>query len=92
MRTFYVLWTYIANYSRLMKVSAKDATEAAESAMFGPGFDEKATVYVFDVPPAMIVYKGQKFPRVEASFTLRKEVSEDNSNVDAYREASRNDR
>ena len=65
MKTFYVLWTYIANFSRLLKVEAKDADAALQCTVGwymesdNPAFRDKATVYVFDSPPARIVYKGK---------------------------------
>lgn len=61
MKTFYVLWTYVASYSRLMSVQAENAEEAAKLACgyFDENFHKKATVYVFNVPPAMIVHRGE---------------------------------
>lgn len=57
MKTYYVLWTYLGNYSKLIEIVAKDAVEAADKAtgFFSKDFHEKATVYVFDKPPVMMV-------------------------------------
>lgn len=73
MNQFYVLWTYSANFSRLMPIQASDAAEAVKATCgyFSDDFKKKATVYVFDTPPALIQYKGEKM------------------GVEAYREASR---
>lgn len=53
MNTYYVLWTYAANYSSLLKIEAKSAEFAASHAMyfFGDEACKKAKVYVFDAPP-----------------------------------------
>jgi len=63
MKTYWVLWTYIANYSRLMCVEeAKSPEEAIQrtTGYFGADFQQKATVYVFDHKPALVVVKGEK--------------------------------
>lgn len=74
MKTYYVLWTYIANYSRLMQVVASDAAHAHHLTADGMSedFRLKATVFVFDTPPAHIVHKGVQM-----------------EDFDAYRDASR---
>ncbi len=73
MNQYYVLWTYIANFSRLIPVKAENVEEARKLScgFFSEDFAKKATVFVFDTPPVMIQYKGEKM------------------NVDTYREASR---
>lgn len=75
MKQFYVLWTYIANFSRLIPIKANDAKEAymGSCGYFGDDFKKKATVYVFDTPPVHLVYKGEAM------------------SVEQYREASKND-
>lgn len=75
MKQFYVLWTYIANFSRLIPIKENTAEDAykATCGYFGDDFKQKATVYVFDTPPTMLVYKGEKM------------------GVEQYREASKRD-
>lgn len=93
MRTFYVLWTYIANFSRLMPVRAETAEEAYMESCghLSEDFRAKATVYVFDAPPALIVYKGEGFHRMGDTAT-RFTHNVDRAHVDAYREKSKGDR
>lgn len=60
MRKFWVLWTYIANYSeRPIEVTAKDEDEARKMATGfyegNPKWNEHSTVYVFNSPP--VIYK-----------------------------------
>lgn len=76
MKQFYVLWTYIANFSRLIPVKAENAERALMESCgyFSEDFRKKATVFVFDSPPTMIQYKGERM-----------------SDVDRYRELSKND-
>lgn len=53
-RPFWIIWTYIANYSeRPIKVLARTPEEAVDVIlkMFSPDFDAKADIYVFDRPP-----------------------------------------
>ena len=54
-KTFYVLWTYVSNYSRLQTIQATTAGEAYEmaTAFYGPKFLDEANVYVFDTPPVI---------------------------------------
>jgi hypothetical protein len=53
MKTFYVIWTYIGNYSEVKPVEAKTADDAADKAtsFFSKDFQKKGTVYVFDHAP-----------------------------------------
>ncbi len=76
MKQFYVLWTYIANFSRLIPIKAESAEAALKESCgyFSDDFKRKATVYVFDAPPTTIQFKGEKM------------------GVDAYREASKEER
>ncbi len=62
MKDFYVIWTYIGNYSKVQKIEAKDELEAAERATycFSNDFKQKGTVYVFDRSP---VYVKQPEPK-----------------------------
>lgn len=60
MKKFWVIWTYSANYSKLMEIEAKDAEEAAKRATFlyGDRFHKEANIYVFDTKPAFQVVNG----------------------------------
>lgn len=51
--TYWVLWTYVANYSSLMKVEADSPEQAKEKVCdwYGPEFLKKAHIYVFDKEP-----------------------------------------
>ncbi len=62
MQSFWVMWTYVANYSTLTEMKANSAQEAhdAITGYFGADFKKNATVYVFDRPPVMKVVKGEK--------------------------------
>lgn len=62
MKQFYVLWTYVANFSRLISIQAESAEQAYNMACgyFGKDFTKKATVFVFDSPPCMIQHEGEK--------------------------------
>lgn len=73
MKQFYVLWTYIANFSRLIPVKAEDAESARKETCgyFSDDFKKKATVFVFDTPPTLVQYRGETM------------------SVEAYREASK---
>ena len=50
---FYVMWTYIGNYSPLSEVYADSAEDAVkmETRFFSDDFHKKANIYVFDKPP-----------------------------------------
>lgn len=52
-KKYWVLWTYIANFSKLVEIEASSPTEAAEfvTGHFSKDFEAKATVYVFDHSP-----------------------------------------
>lgn len=56
MRTFWYMWTYVANYSSPQPIEATSAEEAVAKValMWGEEFTAKATIYVFDKPPAGI--------------------------------------
>jgi hypothetical protein len=60
MKDYYVIWTYVANYSSMMVVSAEDEVSACEKvyAVFGQDFRKRATVYVWSTPPAYIGKNG----------------------------------
>lgn len=54
MKTYYVLWTYIANHSsRIWKIRAASSDAAKQHIIrgFSDDFRTKGTVYVFDRPP-----------------------------------------
>lgn len=55
MNTYWVMWTYIANYSKPIRVEAKDADEAIKltCGYFSDDFHKKASIYVFDREPVM---------------------------------------
>lgn len=62
-KTYWVLWTYVANYSeRLLEVggcaSPEDAAKRA-TVFFSDDFHKKATVYVFDQKPMLVVRRGE---------------------------------
>lgn len=60
MKTFWLLWTYIANHSdKPLEVRAPNAEAAVKSLtdFYSDDFAMKATIYVFDAPPVH-VYKG----------------------------------
>ena len=54
-KTYYVLWTYGSNYSKLISIEATTAVDAADQATghFSKSFQEKGTVYVFDRTPVL---------------------------------------
>ncbi len=57
MKTYYVLWQYIANFnSEPWEIRAESPEQAAEKlrSNFRPEFSEKGRVLVFDQPPAYI--------------------------------------
>lgn len=55
-RKYYVLWTYIANYSSVLEVEATSPSQALDVAtgFFSKDFHAKASVYVFDHEPVLI--------------------------------------
>lgn len=55
LKSYWVLWTYIANYSKLTRVEARDAEDAMDmvTGHFSKDFQKKATVYVFDREPIL---------------------------------------
>ena len=52
MTEYFVIWTYIANYGKMV-VHATNQHEAAEKvrAGFSDDFRKRGTIYVFDSPP-----------------------------------------
>lgn len=61
MKTYYVLWTYVANYSKLMEVQATCSEDAVKQCTFlyDKYFFDKANIYVFDTPPILKKEGGQ---------------------------------
>lgn len=61
MKTYWIIWTYIANFGR-MTVQAKSEDEAVNRLYdcFSPDFENRATVYVFDKEPSLVLRNGQK--------------------------------
>lgn len=56
-RKYWVLWTYIGNYSdHPIEVTGTSPEDAIDSAVgfFSADFQAKATVYVFDHAPVMV--------------------------------------
>jgi hypothetical protein len=72
LKKFWILWTFVANYSdKLIQVDALDADSACRIALgsYSPELT-KATVYVFDTAPALVMRKGVEVtPHRCASFT-----------------------
>lgn len=62
MKKYYVIWTYIGNYSDVKEVDAESASEAAQKVTwtFSADFQKKAHVYVFDREPAFHQGPAQK--------------------------------
>ena len=54
MRKFWVIWTYIGNYSDCMEVQGNSAEEVAKSLMdfYSADFRKRGNIYVFDKEPA----------------------------------------
>ncbi len=67
MKDFYLIWTYSANYSPLMKVRAESALSAQRvvTDFYGPDFRAKASVFVFEQPPTAIYHQGRPIPTFE---------------------------
>jgi hypothetical protein len=59
-KTYWVLWTYSANYSELRRIEADSPEKAKDAAtcLYGPDFHNKAMVYVFDRAPVLTMDKG----------------------------------
>lgn len=56
MKTYWVMWTYIANYSeRPIKVTAESPEHAIKltTGYYSDDFKKKASVYVFDREPVL---------------------------------------
>lgn len=62
MKTFYVFWTYIANYG-YSQIEARDEEHAAKIIYdgFSDDFRQKGEVYVFDKPPVFLISKGSRY-------------------------------
>lgn len=56
LKKYWVLWTYVANYSKLIEVEAESGQDAADKAtgLFSKDFQKKGNVYVFDREPAFV--------------------------------------
>ncbi len=61
-KDFWVLWTYEVNFSKLMKVRAISAEQARQRATWlydlNKDFQRKASIMVFDQPPAIHIEEG----------------------------------
>ncbi len=55
MKSYWVMWTYIANYSKPIHVRAETAEDAIDQAcgFFSADFKKKASIYVFDREPVL---------------------------------------
>jgi hypothetical protein len=55
-KKYWVLWTYVANYSSLVEVDAESGEDAADkvTGFFSKDFQQKASVYVFDREPSFV--------------------------------------
>lgn len=62
MKTYYVLWTFAANYSKLMEIPAESAEEAKNAVLWlwGKEFRDTCNMYVFDTPPVIKMERGSK--------------------------------
>lgn len=60
MYKYYVLWTYVANFSSLIEVEATSPEHARSltTDFFGEDFKEEGTVYVFAAPPVLMSGKN----------------------------------
>ncbi len=61
MQDFWVMWTYLGNYSdEPYKLKAESAQKAADVFLngFSEDFRKKGSVFVFDKPPVLTVRKG----------------------------------
>jgi hypothetical protein len=57
MKKYYILWTYVANFSsKITEIFAESPEGAAIqfSKIFSDDFNRKGTVYVFDTPPVFV--------------------------------------
>lgn len=63
MKTYYVVWLYIANHStKPWEIKAESAEQAAQKLIrgFSDAFSEKGKVMVFEQPP-VYTYEGSKY-------------------------------
>lgn len=60
MKSYWVIWTYCANFSAPRRVEAADAQQAADraTAHYSDDFRRAASVYVFEAPPVLSVLEG----------------------------------
>lgn len=62
MKSYWLIWTYIGNYSEKPFHALAASAEAAASLLyeaFSDDFRAKGKVYVFEVPPVLTMYKGK---------------------------------
>lgn len=69
LKPYYVLWTYMANYSELICILTSSPEEAVKltTGYFGEKFHEMGNSYVFDTKPVLV--KGpdlENFKKLEA--------------------------
>jgi hypothetical protein len=55
MKDYWVMWTYVANFSPLIHIYATtpEAALAKATCVFSDDFRKRASVYVFDVEPVL---------------------------------------
>lgn len=61
MKDYYLLWTYEANYSRCLRVTAESPEHAIHCmcGFYSDDFKKRATIFVFDHPPALVSDRGE---------------------------------
>jgi hypothetical protein len=64
-KKYYVLWTYIANFSSVIEVEAETSEAAVKIATYGfsDDFHKKARIYVWDTPPVLTMPRDPEAPR-----------------------------
>jgi len=57
MKKFYVIWTYIGNYSNVMELFGNTAEDILKSlyGFYSEDFKKKANIYIFENPPILQV-------------------------------------
>ena len=61
MKTYWIVWTYLGNYSKPLEIMA-DSPEAAAKvplSFYSDDFRAKASIYVFEAPP-VYTYRGPR--------------------------------
>ena len=60
-KKYYVLWTYSANFSKMIEVMASSPKEARDivTGHFSNDFHTRGNVYIFDCQPVLITEKKE---------------------------------